>query len=177
MTIFLSARADKSICGTDKSLSRRQILGPLQTHSLETSLYFLPNSCQVVYVEHQSLTHLSPLASPHRPSLPPPPPPLPPPPPPPRPPPPPPPPPPLCSSCLAPLAHRCRRRRHFCCSLLIVVCPQLCHCRRLCRLYRRRRLFFQHRHCRPLSDGHRHDCLRRNSCPLLDILRMPIFGI
>jgi hypothetical protein len=29
MTIFLSAQADKSICGTDKSLSRRQTLGTL----------------------------------------------------------------------------------------------------------------------------------------------------
>ncbi len=130
------------------------------THSLETSLYFAPNSHQVIYVEPQSLTHLSPLASPHRPSLPPPPPP----PPPPRPPPPPLPPPPLLSSCLVPRAHRYCRRCRFRCSLLIVVCPRLCHCRRLCRLCRRHRLCFQHRHCHPLSDGCRHDCLRPNNC-------------
>ncbi len=108
------------------------------TYSLETSLYFAPNSRQVVYMEPQSFTHLSPLAAPHRPSLPPPPLPRPPPPRPSPPPPPPPlppplPPPPLLSSCLAPLAHRYRRRRRFCCSLLIVVCPCRCHCRCLCR--------------------------------------------
>jgi hypothetical protein len=128
------------------------------THSLETLLYFVPNSCQEVYMEPQSLTHLSPLASPHRPSLPPPPPPRPPPPPPP------PPTPPLLSSCLAPLAHRYCRRCRFCCSLLIVVCPRHCHCRRLCHLCRRRRLCFQHRHCRPPCDGRYHDCLSCNSC-------------
>ena len=37
-------------------------------------------------------------------------------------------------TCLAPLAHRDHRRRRFHCSLLIVVCPCRCHCRRLCRL-------------------------------------------
>jgi hypothetical protein len=131
------------------------------THSLETSLYFAPNSRQVVYVEPQSLNHLLPLASPNRPLLPPP---LPPPPPPPRPPSPTPPPPPLLSSCLVPLAHCCCRRRRFCCSLLIIVCPCLCHCSRLCHLCRCCRLCFQHRHCRPLSDGRRHDCLPCNSC-------------
>ncbi len=127
-------------------------------HSLEKLLYFAPNSPQVVYVEPQSLTHLSPLASPHRPSLPPPPL-LPPPPPllPPL-------PPPLLSSCLAPLAHRYRRHCCFCCSLLIVVCPRLCHCRCLCRLCHHRRLCFQHLHCRPPSNGCCHDCLRHNSC-------------
>jgi hypothetical protein len=133
------------------------------THSLETLLYFAPNSRQVVYVEPQSLTHLSPLVSAYWPLLPPsltPPLPLPPP----RPPPPPLPPPPLLSSCLAPLAHRYCRRCHFCCSLLIVVCPCPCHCCRLCRLCHRRRLCFQHCHCRPPSEGHRHDCLHRNSC-------------
>jgi hypothetical protein len=63
-------------------------------------------------------------------TLPPPPPPLPP-----RPPPPPQPPPPLLSSCLVPFAHRYCCRRHFHCFLLIVVCPCLCHCRRLCHLW------------------------------------------
>jgi hypothetical protein len=133
------------------------------THSLETLLYFAPNSRQVVYTEPQSLTHLSPLASPHRPSLPPPPPPLPPLP---RPPPPPPPPPPILSSCLAPLAHCYCRRHCFCCSLLIVVCPCLCHCRRLCHLWPLPLppALFSVPPLHPPSDGHCHDCLCRNSC-------------
>ncbi len=115
------------------------------THLLETLLYFAPNFCQVVYMEPQSLTHLSPLASSHQPSLPPP---LPPPPP--GPPPPPLPPPPLLSSCLVPLGHRYCRCCCFCCSLLIVVCPCLCHCRRLCRLCRHRWLCFSTATATPL---------------------------
>ncbi len=107
-------------------------IGP-DTHLLETLLYFAPNNCQIVYMEPQSL--LSPLASPHRPSLPPLPPLLPAPPPPP-------PPPPLYPPATAlaflllpgascpPLSPP----PPFRCSLLIVVCPRHCHCRRLCRL-------------------------------------------
>jgi hypothetical protein len=48
--------------------------------------------------------------------------------------------PPLLSSCLAPLASSYCRCHRFRCSLLIVVCPHHCHCRRLCRLCRRCRL-------------------------------------
>jgi hypothetical protein len=80
----------------------------LGTHLLDALLYFLPNSRQVVYVE-LSIKTIHIL-----------------------------PPPLLLSSCLAPLAHRYCRHCHFCCSLLIVVCPRRCHCRRLC--CRRRRL-------------------------------------
>jgi hypothetical protein len=72
------------------------------THLLDASLYFLPNSCQVVYVELLIKTiHILP-------------------------------PPPLLSSCLAPLAHRYCPRHRFCCSLLIVDCPRHSHCRHLC---------------------------------------------
>ncbi len=58
---FLSARADKSICSADKTMSRCKKMGtrqiPPDTHSLETLLYFAPNSCQVVYVETFSRHH------------------------------------------------------------------------------------------------------------------------
>jgi hypothetical protein len=60
MTIFLSARVDKSICGTDKSLSRRQTLGTSpDTHSLDASLLCAPNSRQVVYAEPLSPSSLA----------------------------------------------------------------------------------------------------------------------
>ena len=110
-------------------------------HLLDALLLFMPNCCQIVYVEPSPLKDsciflllivrefTSTLLLPPQ----------------------------LLSSCLVPLVHRYCRHLHFCCSLLIVVCLRRCHCRR-------RRLCFQHRHCRPPSDGRHHNFCCRNSC-------------
>ena len=127
LTIFLSARADKSICGIDRTLFGRQTLGPecwtfarrIAFICAKLSPNFICGTLTLKRLVHILFSLSVEWENLHQP------------------------PPPLLSSCLTPLANCYCRCRQFCCSLLIIVCPPVAtadFCRRnSCR------------HCRSLS--------------------------